>query len=145
MLQWLRQPHPDLASVLLRLGLAAIFIAHGVVKLGQQGGTDRHPRLTAGTQLAVAWGEVVCGGALLIGLLSRLAALGIIVIMVGAIVVQTGKLDFINIEFRMDREIPTGCEYNFAIIIMCMAIIVLGSGLFSLDRLLFGSGKPESP
>jgi putative oxidoreductase len=142
MLQWLRQPHSDLASFLLRMGLAAVFVYRGYIKLSQGGGTSWYPKdvLPEETQLAVAWGEFVCGLALLVGLLSRLSAIGIIVIMVGAIIVETGARDFVNIEAAPKERpfnIAIGSEYNFAIIIMCAAIVVLGSGLLSLDHLIW--------
>ena len=34
-------------------------------------------------------------------------------------------------------RIPTGSEYNFALMVMCAAIVLLGSGLVSVDYLLF--------
>src|SRR3954454_12959545 len=85
----------DLAGLLLRLGLAAIFLVRGGIKVvygpTEWAGED----LNVNVQAAVAWGEVLVGGALLIGLLSRLAAVGAIVIMAGAIILETGKLDFV--------------------------------------------------
>src|SRR5205823_3133809 len=90
-------PHVQLGSFLLRLGLAFIFIFHGYLKLVVKEGAGWSDTLPETTQRAVAWAEVVCGGALLVGLLSRLASIGLIVIMVGAISLSTGKFDFINI------------------------------------------------
>src|SRR5262249_60631899 len=92
----------------------------------------------AGPQLAVAWGETLCGLLPLVGLMSRLAAVGLAAIQVGAIMVQTRQFDFIHIEYikHNPARAPTGSEYNFALIIMCLAVVVLGSGLLSLDCLL---------
>jgi putative oxidoreductase len=145
--QDLFKPHVQLGSFLLRLGLAAIFIFHANIKLAQGGGRMWHDVLTPETQLAVAWGEMVCGVALLVGLLSRLAAIGLIVIMVGAIVLQTGKFDFIHVAYIRSNpaNIPTGAEYNFALIIMCLAVLAQGSGMVSLDYLLFGRRKAQQP
>ncbi len=141
--QDLFKPHVQLGSFLLRLGLAAIFIFHGYLKLAQGGGRAWNDTLPETTQLAVAWGETICGLALLIGLFSRLAAIGLTVIMVGAIVVQTGRFDFIHLAYLRPNPaaVPTGAEYNFALIIMCLAVLALGSGMVSLDYLLFGRRK----
>src|ERR1051325_472598 len=103
MLQDLFKPHFHLGSFLLRLGLATIFIFHGFLKLAQDDGANWHTAaqnvLTAPAQLAVTWGELLCGFAKLLGLLSRLAALGIVILQLGAIILQTGRLDFIHIEY----------------------------------------------
>ena len=135
----LPKQHAHLGSFLLRVGLAVIFIFHGYLKLIQEGGRAWTDSLDGDTQMAVAWGEMVCGVALLIGLLSRLAAVGLVVIMVGAIVVQTGRYDFIYVgEYHRSApsRIPTGAEYNFALIVMCLAVVAIGSGYFSIDYLI---------
>lgn len=141
------EAHVHLGSFLLRVGLAAIFIFHGFLKLAANGGTDWHKDLTEATQLAVTWGELACGFALLLGLLSRIAALGIIVMQVGAIVMETGQLDFIYIEYVLPNptRIPTGAEYNFALIVMCLAVMAIGSGAVAVDHLLFGRRAQASP
>jgi uncharacterized membrane protein YphA (DoxX/SURF4 family) len=146
MLKDLFKPHIQLGSFLLRLGLACIFIFHGYLKVVQGNGGSWHPTLTEETQLAVTWGELACGFCFLFGLLSRLAALGIVIIQVGAIVVETAKLDFINTDFVKSgfSSTPTGVEYNFALITMCLAVLAIGSGMVSLDYLLFGR-RAETP
>lgn len=132
----LPKQHAHLGSFLLRVGLAVIFIFHGYLKLIQEGGRAWTDTLDGDVQVAVAWGEMLCGVALLVGLLSRLAAVGLVVIMVGAIVVQTGRFDFIYVgEYHRANpsRIPTGAEYNFALIVMCLAVVAIGSGVFSAD------------
>ena len=138
MLAFFFQPHVSAAALILRLGVAAIVVFHGALKLAQDGGTGWNPRLTEATQIAVTWGELVCGGCVFFGLVSRLAAIGLIVIQVGAIVLVTGE-EFIRSEltkhgFEFGRP---GFEYNFALIILCLAIMLLGSGVFSLDHLIW--------
>ena len=147
MLKDLFKPHIHLGSFLLRLGLACIFIFHGYLKVVQGNGAHWHPTLTEESQLAVAWGELVCGFSFLLGLLSRVAALGIVVIQVGAIAIETAKLDFINTDFVKAglSHTPTGVEYNFALITMCLAVLAIGSGMVSLDHLLFGRRADTPP
>src|ERR1051326_3781506 len=74
--------------ILLRAALAAVFIYHGLVLVGgeqHKWGADWNPSLPVVVQVAVAWGELLGGVALAFGFLTRLAALGIIAIMAGAI------------------------------------------------------------
>jgi uncharacterized membrane protein YphA (DoxX/SURF4 family) len=86
-------------------------------------------------QLAVAWGELLCGIAMLLGLFTRVAALGLIVIMVGAIYMVTGAHGFSNLA-------GGGYEYNLAILAMCVVLIIKGAGPLSLDGLLHSRRKP---
>ena len=137
----------DLASLLLRLGIAAVFLLHAGLKIAY-GPTEWNPNLSKGVQAAVAFGELLIGLACLFGFLSRLAAVGVIVIMAGAIALVTWKSDFIQIDYTrpagktepkapgLTREAP-GYEYNVCLIIMAGALLLLGSGPLSVDRALF--------
>ncbi len=79
------------------------------------------------TQYAVAWGELLGGVALLIGLLTRLAALGLIIIQVGAIWTVTAMRGF-------SLAGSGGYEYNLALIAMCLALVIMGGGYWAADR-----------
>src|SRR5262245_23717701 len=100
----------DLAALLLRLGLAVIFLYHGVDKITGKGndwgaswatklwldnpnvqrlGPDGDP-VTPGVifpavQLLVAYAELLGGAALAVGLFSRIAAVAMIIVQAGAI------------------------------------------------------------
>jgi putative oxidoreductase len=119
-----------LVPLLLRLALATIFIYHGLDKVGKDGGTNWHPggpdAPPAAVQLSVAWGELLGGVALGLGFLTRLAALGIIAIMLGAIVTVTWQNGFDNTKH--------GFEYNFAIIVMALCLVLSGPGPIAVDR-----------
>jgi putative oxidoreductase len=123
--------------LLLRLALAVIFIYHGQSLIGgaendwganwakKADGTPRDDAPPGVVQLAVAWGQLIGGIALGLGFLTRLAAIGIIIIMIGAIAtVHWPKFDI--------RE--GGCEYNVAIIIMCLCLVLGGPGPLAVDR-----------
>lgn len=117
--------------LLLRLGPATVFTLHGLRKVvaAPNLGTAWHPELHVVLQALVAWGELLGGVALLFGFLTRLAALGLISIMVGAIVLVTGRNGF----YIQNG----GFEYNFVLIVLCLAVMLTGPGIISLDRLLF--------
>src|SRR5262245_44901528 len=141
-----------LVPVLLRFALAVVFVYHGLEKVqgeGTKGGTYWHTQaiekakaeikekggdesaagepLPIAFQTAVAWGELIGGLALALGLLTRYAALGIICIMAGAIATVHGKHGFAG---------PMGFEYNFVIIIIATCLVLIGGGTFALDRIL---------
>lgn len=137
MLAYLRKPHADLASVILRLGLGFLFIAHGYIKLFQP--LSWTEVLTPTMQKVVGWTEFSCGILLLIGFLSRLAVIGLIADMVGAIALVTGAHEFISVGVGPHgfTFAASGFEYNFILIVACLAVLMLGSGWFSLDHLIF--------
>ena len=88
-------------------------------------------------QATVAWGELLCGVALLIGLATRVAAMGIIVVMIGAIFMVTWKNPFTSLETSRGFLVEVGYEYNYAIIAMCASLVVLGAGVLSADHFLW--------
>lgn len=124
-----------LIPLVLRLGLAVIFIYHGLEKVTAEGNLagaawmrQAPDPLPAVAQMAVAWGELLGGIALLFGFLTRLAAAGIALIMLGAIYTVTGANGF--------SLLQRGYEYNFAILVMCLALILSGGGTLAVDRWL---------
>jgi uncharacterized membrane protein YphA (DoxX/SURF4 family) len=86
-------------------------------------------------QFAVAWGELLAGLALLLGLLTRLAALGVIAIQVGAVVTVTWAQGF-------SVAYGGGWGYNLALLGMCLALLCLGGGALSLSALLKKRPRP---
>jgi putative oxidoreductase len=121
-----------LVPVLLRLALATIFIFHGLALIGgaeKKWGADwdKHdPAQPAVVQLAVAWGELIGGIALALGFLTRLAAIGIIAIMAGAIA---------TVHWPKGFDIQQGgFEYNFLIILVCLCLVLGGPGPLAVDR-----------
>jgi putative oxidoreductase len=114
--------------LLLRLGLAAVFLYHGTDLVSKDLGAGWNPNLPGPAQVAVAWGELLGGLAMALGLLTRLAALGLIVIMAGAIVLVHAPHGF-DIQKH-------GWEYNFVLIVVAVAVFLLGSGPFGVDRWL---------
>ena len=123
-----------LVPLILRAGLAVIFVFHGLGKVNAETewGWSWHPggqdAMAGPLQMAVAWGELVGGIALGLGLLTRLAALCIAAIMAGAIVTVHGEHGF---------ALPMGFEYNFAILVLCAAVIIGGPGKLAMDSVFF--------
>jgi putative oxidoreductase len=128
------------APLLLRVALAAVFIYHGLEKvhpdtgygLRWAAGMGEHapPVLSNAPplQALVAWGELLGGVAVALGILTRWAALGLLIIMFGAIFTYSGTHGF--------SAVGQGYEYNFVLILVCAALILMGAGTFSLDRVV---------
>lgn len=124
-----------LAPAVLRGALAVVFIFHGIGKVSPDNGHGTNwmkqapegQSLSAPLQGMVAWGEVIGGVALALGLLTRAAAVGIIIIMAGAIATVHGQHGF---------AAPKGFEYNFVLICIAVAVACIGAGVISLDYVI---------
>jgi putative oxidoreductase len=136
--------NPDWIETLIRITLGVVFFAHGAQKLlGWFGGagfkeTMRTMHQFLGLPIPLAFlaiaTEFFGGAGLIVGLLSRLAALGIAVTMVVAILMVNGRYGlFLN--WFGDRK-GHGFEFHLLVIALAAVIIARGSGALSLDRLL---------
>jgi len=137
--------NPDWIQTVARLILGIIFFAHGAQKLlgwfGGSGlkGTLRTMHEFIGLPVPLAFAAVLTeffgGLGLIVGLLSRVAAIGIAVTMLSAIVMVNGRYGlFLN--WFGDRK-GHGYEYHLLAIALAAVIIVRGSGAMSLDRLIY--------
>jgi putative oxidoreductase len=81
--------------------------------------------------------EFFGGVALIVGLLSRIAAVGIGVTMIAAIVMVHGRNGLFMDWFGTRK--PHGYEYHLLAIALAFVLVAKGSGAFSLDHLLFNS------
>jgi putative oxidoreductase len=125
----------------LRLALAAVFIAHGAGKvLGRFGG----PGLAKFTSYpapfpfmrpgwlwmgVAAFAELIGGVLLLLGLLTRVGAFLIFCTMLTAI---------IGVHLKGGFFAPGGYEYPMTLAAVCLALLISGGGLASVDRALAG-------
>ncbi len=145
MLLDLLSTNPDWIQTIVRMILGIVFFAHGAQKLlGWFGGpglkeTLRTMHELIGLPVPLAFAAVVTeffgGLGLIVGLLSRVAAIGIGVTMLSAIVMVNGRYGlFLN--WFGDRK-GHGYEYHLLAIALAVVIIVRGSGAMSLDRLLY--------
>ena len=134
----------DYALLILRVVLGIVFFIHGAQKtFGWFGGFGFAPswRYFTGTlgipapiAILVFPAEFLGGPALVVGLLGRVAALGIAISMVVAtVLVHLPYGFFMNWYGRQKGE---GYEYHLLAIAMALAIVLRGSGALSLDRWL---------
>ena len=138
----------DWTLALLRLVLGVVFFAHGAQKmLGWFGGYGFSPTMGYFTHsgipaplafLAIA-AEFFGGIGLLVGLLSRVAAFGIVVNMVVAVL--TVHLPFGFFMNWLGAQKGEGFEYHLLAIALGIALLVKGGGAASVDRALSGAGS----
>jgi uncharacterized membrane protein YphA (DoxX/SURF4 family) len=124
-----------MASLLLRLSLGTIFILHGYEKVKDAWGT-RWEESLEWLQPVVAWTEIVCGGAIVLGFLTRLSALGLACVMLGAVYVAWQGRGFGGEEIGATVKfgyLRSGAEFPFALLAQSLATILLGGGAFSVD------------
>jgi putative oxidoreductase len=132
------------AIAVVRIVLGVIFFAHGAQKvLGWFGGYGLKNTVGYLTSIglpqpiayAVCFFEFLGGVGLLVGLLTRLAALAVIVVMVGAIAkVHWPHGLFLNWELTPGKG--HGYEVNLAYMAMALACVLAGGGALSIDGLL---------
>ena len=135
----------DLAPLVLRVVLGGLMVAHGYLKV--VGGPATFGRLLAGLGVPapmfmgylVTYIELVGGALLVVGLLSRLAALALTADLVVAIVLVK-----VNIGLIAPRGMGAGAELDLAYIAGFVFILLAGPGRFSLDRLI-GIDRPPRP
>jgi putative oxidoreductase len=124
----------DLGLTILRVIAGIVFAAHGGQKLfvfgvdGVAGGFAQLGIPLAGVAgPAVALVEFFGGLALVAGLLTRLAAAGLAVVMVGAIFIA---------HFAAGFFLPNGYEFPLTLLGIAITLVLTGAGSWSLDALI---------
>ena len=118
---------------MLRLLIGCLFIYHGTMKLALWGPVDPAMQMS-GTMLSIlrmlSILEPLAGLALIIGLFSQVASLGLILVMISA----------------MYTKIPAGApftkwELDLILLVINVVAVVIGPGKYSLDYALSAKKK----
>ena len=141
--------YPSWSHLVVRLGLGIVFFAHGAQKtFGWFGGRGLSATVAGFRQMNIppaaatlaALVECLGGLALIVGFLARPAALGLIAVMLVAIVKVHARHGFF-INFAQTPGKGHGFEFNLALIVMTLSILIGGAGALSIDRLIAPLGE----
>lgn len=132
-MNWLNRAQP-LGLLIMRLALGSIMFAHGYAKVF--GGMSHHIQLVQGIGLPgwmayLSAGAEFGGGALIIlGGLTRLAALAILIDLLVAI-----------FKVHLHQGLVGGYEFPLSLSAIAFALILYGAGSISVDWLFGGGSK----
>ena len=142
--------YPSLSMLVVRLGAGVVFFAHGAQKVfGWFGGPglkatiqtfQNYMKIPPPATVLAAFIECFGGLALIVGLLVRPAAVGLVAVMLVAVVKVHGRNGFF-INFSGTPGKGHGFEFNFVLIMMLLAILLAGAGVLSIDRALRPLGE----
>jgi len=143
-MKYLFQTNDNFSYWVPRVILGCVFLPHGAQKLfGWFGGFGFTNTMTYFTQTAglpwiiaflIVMGESLGSLGLILGFFTRLSALGLICIMVGAIItVHIPNGFFMN---WFGKQAGEGFEYHLLVIGMSIPLLISGGGKYSVDVLI---------
>ena len=145
MLGWLVGTHGDVVPLVLRLTLAVVMFPHGAQKaLGWFGGYGlrgtldflRKSGVASPVAVLAIMAEFLGPLGLAVGLLTRVAALGIAAVMLGSILTVHRQHGFFMDWYGNQQG--EGFEYHILAIGLAVALVLSGGGVWSLDAVIAG-------
>jgi putative oxidoreductase len=135
----------DWVITIVRIVLGVVFFAHGAqLAFGWFGGAGLQSTIRvfreqlgipAPLAILAVGAEFLGGLGLLVGLLSRLAALGIAVVMLVALLTVHWKFGFF-MNWHGDQR-GHGIEYHVLVLVLALVVMIKGGGPSSLDQFLY--------
>lgn len=120
--------HGDWGLLALRLAVGVIFIYHGF---------DKWTMDTVGYIMPILkYAEPIGGVALILGVLTQLAALGFVIIMLGAIYMKASGFGQQPLDVLGSFGGQGGWEFDLVILAGCIALLLSGAGRMSLDAVM---------
>jgi len=125
----------DVALLLLRIGLGSVFIVHGTHKqrLWKVQPSAQMPAGMLNTLRFLSIAEPAGALGVLLGFLTRFAAMGLALVMLGAI-----RLLITKVHRKFTGENVAGWEFEYMLLLVAIALALLGGGKYALDRVVFG-------
>lgn len=115
---------PDAGLLSVRLGLAAVFITHGAMKLATVSATMAmfvKMGLPGWLGVAVGIAELLGGAAMLLGVYMKYAGYALAAVMVGAILAVKWKMGFVS-----------GWEFDFMLLAAAIGMAWTGPGAYAV-------------
>lgn len=116
---------PDAGLLSVRLGLAAVFIVHGAMKMANITGTmAMFAKMGMPAWLGVLVGavEILGGVAMLLGVYVKYAGYALAAVMVGAILTVKWKMGFSG-----------GWEFDFVLLTSALGMACIGAGKYAVN------------
>jgi len=134
-MQFFAQLHTltDWGLLVLRVGVGVTFLVHGIQKraMWKMQPSAQMPAGLLSILRLLSIAEPLGGVAVITGLLTQLAAAGFVIVMLGAINLKARQL---HKGFTGDG----GWELDYVLLSAAVALLILGAGRISLDRVVFG-------
>ena len=118
----------DIALLFLRVMVGLVFITSGWTHLKEPGARSKDIEMSKGFTIFLGAAEVAGGLGVLLGVFTQLAALGLILIMLGAI---QKKLFLWRTGF-WGKSGTNGWSYDTMLLVMNLVIVTTGGGSLSL-------------
>ncbi|MCH7866147.1 MAG: DoxX family protein [Myxococcales bacterium] len=131
----------DLAILIMRVFIGSCFVVHGLGKLGVVGTGNMEgfvewleslnvPMAPVQARMAML-SEIIGGTAIALGVMTRPAC----ILLIGTMMVAA-RLGHKGCGYLITNE-PPGAEYVVNLAAICLVIVLLGPGAYSLDHMLF--------
>lgn len=122
----------DWGLLVLRLGVGVPFLVHGIQKqaMWKMQPSAQMPASLLSILRLLSIAEPLGGVATITGFLTQLAAVGFIIVMLGAINLKARQM---HKRFTGDG----GWELDYGLLCAAIALVILGAGRISLDRVVF--------
>lgn len=119
----------------LRIGLAAVFLVHGKSKfvMWKIQPSSKMPKKMLSAMKFLSVVEPLGALAVLFGFLTQFGALGLGIIMIGALVLKIWQW---KTPFTVQDKL--GWEFDLVLLAICVALFFFGGGSFAIDRFIFG-------
>jgi putative oxidoreductase len=124
---WLLR-HSDIALLLMRLLIGAVFVTSGSSHVKDPVARGESIGLPPGVTRVLGLGEIAGGLGVAVGVLPQLAALGLILIMLGAI----QKKIFVWHTGFWGKHGTDGWHYDLLLVAMCLVVATTGGGRYVL-------------
>ncbi len=123
------QTHPDIALLILRIIAGLIFILHGKEKFTKEWSKSKGIPYPIGILAGI--GMVAGGLGIIVGLLTQIAAIGPLIVMIGAVY-------FHKFKWGHPFASSKGPSYEYPLILALIALlfILTGAGAYSIDAIL---------
>ena len=122
----------DVGILILRVGVTVSFLYHGIdkIKMWKMKPSEEMPASMLKQLRLLSVVEPLGAVAVLFGFLTQLAALGFVIIMIGAMNLKINQM-------KKSFAEPGGWELDVILLAGCLALILTGPGTISLDYLLW--------